>query len=53
MESYASWKKAFLFTGKGMVYLSIAILLLGWLINTPAGLLGKADRVWICRLPSN
>jgi uncharacterized membrane protein len=30
-------------TGKSLVFLSIAILLLGWLLNTPAGLLGKAD----------
>jgi uncharacterized membrane protein len=45
MDTSRSWKKAFLFTGKGLVFLSIAILLLGWLINTPAGLLGKADAV--------
>jgi len=45
MENSRSWKKAFVFTGKGLIFLSIGLLLLGWLINTPAGLLGKADAV--------
>lgn len=30
---------------KGLVYGSVAVLLLGWLLNTPAGLLGKADAI--------
>jgi uncharacterized membrane protein len=30
---------------KGLVYGSVALLLLGWLLNTPAGLLGKADAI--------
>jgi uncharacterized membrane protein len=30
---------------KGAVVLSVGILLLGWLLNTPAGLLGKADAI--------
>jgi uncharacterized membrane protein len=30
---------------KGAVILSVGILLLAWLLNTPAGLLGKADAV--------
>jgi uncharacterized membrane protein len=45
MGSSPGWKKAFFLTGKGLVLLSIAVLLLGWLLNTPAGLLGKADAV--------
>jgi uncharacterized membrane protein len=45
MESARSWKKAIRLTAKGLVFLSIAVLLLGWLLNTPAGLLGKADAI--------
>jgi uncharacterized membrane protein len=30
---------------KGLVYGSVALLLLGWLLNTPAGVLGKADAI--------
>jgi uncharacterized membrane protein len=30
---------------KGVVGLAVGILLIGWLMNTPAGLLGKADAV--------
>lgn len=37
--------KIFWATGKGLVLLSILVLLLGWLMNTPAGLLGKADAI--------
>lgn len=29
----------------GLVFLSVGLLLLGWLLNTPGGLLGKADAV--------
>ena len=43
MEASRKWIKVFSATGKGLVFLSIGILLLGWLLNTPAGLLGKAD----------
>ena len=32
-------------TLRGLLILSVAFLLLGWLINTPPGLLGKADAV--------
>lgn len=45
MESSSKWKYAFWLTGKGLVFLSVIVLLLGWLLNTPAGLLGKADAV--------
>lgn len=31
--------------GKSFVYLAVALLVLGWLLNTPEGLLGKADAV--------
>lgn len=30
---------------KGVVFLAVGLLFLGWLLNTPAGLLGKADAV--------
>jgi len=30
---------------KGIVVLAVGLLLLGWLLNTPEGLLGKADAV--------
>jgi uncharacterized membrane protein len=30
---------------RGLVFLTAGLLLLGWLLNTPAGLLGKADAV--------
>ena len=30
---------------KGLLLLSVGVLFLGWLLNTPAGLLGKADAV--------
>ncbi len=30
---------------KGVVFLSVGLLLFGWLFNTPAGLLGKADAI--------
>ena len=32
-------------TGKGLFYLAVALLIIGWLMNTPPGLLGKADAV--------
>jgi uncharacterized membrane protein len=31
--------------GRGIIYLAVAVLLLGWLLNTPPGILGKADAV--------
>ena len=31
--------------GKGLIFIAIGILLLGWLFSTPPGLLGKADSV--------
>jgi uncharacterized membrane protein len=30
---------------KGSVYLAVGVLLIGWLLNTPGGLMGKADAV--------
>jgi len=30
---------------KGVVYIAVALLILGWLLNTPPGLLGKADAI--------
>lgn len=45
MEDTWNWKKALSTSTKGLVVLSIGILLLAWLLNTPAGLLGKADAV--------
>ncbi|RPI83743.1 MAG: DUF2085 domain-containing protein [Chloroflexi bacterium] len=30
---------------KGLVFIAAGLLLLGWLLNTPAGILGKADAV--------
>ncbi len=32
-------------SGKGLVFLAVGLLFLGWLLNTPSGLLGKADAV--------
>ena len=32
-------------SGKGLLFLAVGILLVGWLLNTPAGLLGKADAI--------
>jgi len=31
--------------GKGLVYLALGAFLVGWLLNTPAGILGKADAI--------
>jgi uncharacterized membrane protein len=45
MNAPRSWIKVISATCKGLVFLSIGLLLLGWLLNTPAGLLGKADAV--------
>lgn len=30
---------------RGLVYLAVGLFFLGWLLNTPAGLLGKADAI--------
>jgi uncharacterized membrane protein len=46
MMRFAVIKKSMIaFPWKGAVILSVGILLLAWLLNTPAGLLGKADAV--------
>jgi uncharacterized membrane protein len=44
-EGIKSSGKAFSVAGKGLVVLAVAVLLVGWLLNTPPGLLGKADAV--------
>lgn len=31
--------------GKGLVYVALGVLLVGWLLNTPPGILGKADAI--------
>jgi uncharacterized membrane protein len=31
--------------GKGLVFLAAAVLLAGWLLNTPSGIVGKADAI--------
>ena len=35
----------FKLAGKGALILAVGLLVLGWLLNTPEGLLGKADAV--------
>jgi uncharacterized membrane protein len=37
--------RIFPLVGRGIVVLAVAVLLLGWLLNTPPGLLGKADAI--------
>jgi uncharacterized membrane protein len=47
MQTTKTWgealRNALPFTGKGLVFIAVGLLLVGWLWNTPAGLLGKAD----------
>jgi len=47
MQTSSAWgaalRKALPLTGKGFVYIAVGLLLFGWLLNTPPGLLGKAD----------
>jgi uncharacterized membrane protein len=47
MQTSRTWGKALRralpFTGKGLIFIAVGLLLVGWLLNTPAGLLGKAD----------
>ncbi len=31
--------------GKGLIFITVGLLVVGWLLNTPAGLLGKADAI--------
>ncbi len=38
-------RKVIPYGGRGLIILAVGILLFGWLLNTPAGLLGKADAV--------
>ncbi len=45
MEQVEIRKKTLLFTSKGAIIMAAGILLVGWLLNTPPGLLGKADAV--------
>lgn len=41
MKAILRWR----FPWNGIVLLAVIVLLVGWLLNTPAGLLGKADAV--------
>jgi uncharacterized membrane protein len=45
MDHLSGWRKTLRSTGRGLALLSVLLLLVGWLFNTPAGLLGKADAV--------
>jgi uncharacterized membrane protein len=45
MGTPRSLRKTLTSTAKGLVILSIGLLLFGWLLNTPPGLLGKADAI--------
>ncbi len=45
MGNPRSLRKTLTSTAKGLVILSIGLLLFGWLLNTPPGLLGKADAI--------
>ncbi len=38
-------RRALPLTGKGLIFIVVGLLLVGWLLNTPAGLLGKADAI--------
>lgn len=42
LDKSNSWQPA---AGKGLIFIAAGLLLFGWLLNTPAGLLGKADAV--------
>jgi uncharacterized membrane protein len=43
MDQTKSALRWFPSSARGLLFLAVGILLLGWLFNTPAGLLGKAD----------
>ncbi len=47
MQTSRAWgetlRRALPLTGKGLIFIAVGLLLVGWLWNTPAGLLGKAD----------
>jgi uncharacterized membrane protein len=47
MQTTQTWgealRRALPVTGKSLILLAVGLLLVGWLLNTPAGLLGKAD----------
>ena len=45
MRSEPATTRSWLAYGKGLVYFAVGLLLLGWLLHTPPGLLGKADAV--------
>ena len=45
MEQIKTDVKAKFLPWKGLVFLAVGLLFLGWLLNTPEGLLGKADAV--------
>ena len=45
MERFDLRKRLLAFPWKSALMLSVGILLLGWLLETPAGLLGKADAI--------
>jgi uncharacterized membrane protein len=45
MDEPRSWVKTLSSTAKGLAILSIGLLLFAWLVNTPPGLLGKADAI--------
>ncbi len=47
MQTNRMWgealRSALPLTGRGLIFIAVGLLLVGWLWNTPAGLLGKAD----------
>jgi uncharacterized membrane protein len=49
MQTTRTWgealRSALPLAGKGLIFVAVGLLLVGWLLNTPAGLLGKADAV--------
>lgn len=45
MEQVKTGTKIRALSLKGLVVLAVGLLLVGWLLNTPAGLLGKADAI--------
>lgn len=44
-QSKSGQKTLKLGSGQGLLFLSVGLLLIGWLLNTPPGLLGKANAV--------
>jgi len=45
MQRFELRKRLLAFPWKGALALSVGILVIGWLLDTPAGLLGKADAI--------